>query len=147
MVFLGSRACADLASKMHVVLRDSHADHPNINFEILSKMQPFQRDQNFVIMLPTKHNSDQKLTFCPPIPTPNSPLPSLPITLPALFPKFSLAISVPLPKGRAGTVWEPSAQLTFVTPTPSPLISVVPVAHCTLPSVFSLLLPLSSLKG
>jgi len=33
MVFLGSRACADLASKMHVVLRDSHADHTNINFE------------------------------------------------------------------------------------------------------------------
>jgi len=147
MVFLGCRACSDFASKMHVVLLDSHADHTNINFETFTKMQPFQRDQSFVIMLPTKHNSDQMPTSCLLIHTPNSPLPTLPITLTSLFPKPLPCYQRIFTRRTRGHYLGTFSTVNFSHSHPLPMVGIVPVSHCTLSSVFSSLLSLSSLKG
>jgi len=55
VVFLGPRANAELVPKIHVALHACHAALPEINFKIFAKTQTFQSDQNFVTLLPSKH--------------------------------------------------------------------------------------------
>ena len=118
---------------------------PKINFKFFAKPQPFQSDQNFVIMLPSKHKIQPKFSssfLCCTLPTFHYP--------PSYFLHFSLfflAKSLPLSEGQAGTAFEPSEQLTFLTP---PFI-IISAALLTASPIFffplSLSLSLSVFKG
>jgi hypothetical protein len=116
----------DPKSTLHCMLPTQPS--PKINFKIFAKPQPFQSDQNFVIMLPSKHKIQPKFSssfLCCTLPTVHYQ-PSYVLH----FSVFFLANSLPLPEGQAGTACEPSEHLTFLT---SPFIiigAVLLTSHC-----------------
>ena len=114
---------------------------PESDFKFFAKPQPFQSDQNFIVMLPTKHKIQPQFSssfLCCTLPTVHCP--------PSYFLHFSvlfLANSIPLPEGQAGTAFEASDQLTILTP-PFTVISVgLLTCHCTPIFFFPLSLSLS----
>jgi hypothetical protein len=76
-------------------------------------IQPSQRHQNFVIMLPSKHKFEPKLSTCSlscRLHTVHFPSPDL------HYQTLYLIYGLPLPEGRGGTASEPSKQPRFTTP-------------------------------
>ena len=118
VIFVCHRASNETVPKIHFALHASQAapsHSPKIDFRFFAKPQPFQSDQNFVLLLPSKHKiqpqskSKSKSSFlrCT-LPTAHYP-PSYHLN----FSVFFLANSLPLPEGQAGAACEASEQLTF----------------------------------
>jgi len=123
-------------STMHCMLLTQPS--PKINFKFFSIPQPSHIDQNFVITLPSKHKIQPKFSpssLCCTLPTFHYP-PSYLLH----FSVFLLANSTPLPEGQAGTVCEPSEQLTFLTPPFIRISAVLLTSHC-IPHIFRPSLP------
>ena len=116
MVFLGHRINADSATKSHVALHVPRANLPRFAFKVFAKTQPYQRDQTFIIMLPTKHKIRPKCS--PSVLCCELPIAHFPSSYLLHFPKFYFAANLSFPEERAGTAQEPSEQQTFLTPPP-----------------------------
>jgi len=129
VVFLRHRASNETVPKVHFALRASHSALSKTDFKFFVKPQPFQSNQNFVIMLPSKHKIQSKFSspfFCCTLPTVNYP-PSYFLH----FPVFFISNSLSLPEGQAGTACEPSEQLTFLTPSFIIISAVLLTSRCT----------------
>jgi len=75
--FFGPTANTQLVPKLYDPQHASHAAFLKINFKISTQMQPSQRCQNLVIMVPLKTpNSAHMPNLFPLLHTPNSPLPN-----------------------------------------------------------------------
>jgi hypothetical protein len=116
-----------------------HAALPKINFKIFAKTQISQRDQNFGIMMPSKHKiqSTRSISFlCGIHSTTHFASPYF-----LHFPAFYLATSLPLSKGRAGTALRTFRAANF--PDFPPPRYKCSASHCIPPPVLPQPPPLS----